>query len=179
MLQNGAVRALAVLAAGLVVVSGADGQEARLRADRYCLSCLCTAATGCDVKAACQQNDPLDICGPFYMSEPYWVDANVTALDAYAAYEFKECATDTECAGAAVASYMHNFARDCDGDGQVTCKDFGLMHYLGYSSCADEDLVQSGLSSPFYSAHVTCLERMAGLLAREDFTTAPGYAPLV
>ena len=52
----------------------ADG----LRPDRYCLSCLCTAATGCNTTAGCLPDGGRLICGPFYMSEPYWQDSELS-----------------------------------------------------------------------------------------------------
>ena len=53
------------------------GVSGVLRPDRYCLSCLCTAATDCDVTTGCVNDAEGAVCGPFYMSEPYWKDADL------------------------------------------------------------------------------------------------------
>ncbi|KAF0301664.1 Lysozyme 3 [Amphibalanus amphitrite] len=79
--------------------------------DRYCLSCLCTAATGCDVSTGCLPDGGGDICGPFYMSEPYWRDAHPRLSTPFSGHGFHQCASDVECAGEAVSSYMQRFSR--------------------------------------------------------------------
>ena len=51
--------------------------------DRYCLACLCQAATGCDLYSGCTAQGSATLCGPFYMSRPFWQDANTTAEDSF------------------------------------------------------------------------------------------------
>jgi len=131
---------------------------------RYCLACLCSAASGCDLKKGCLQDEPNAICGPFYMSRPFWLDANITALPQFREHDFVRCATDEKCAAAAVVSYMTKFSRDCDGDGRVTCKDHGLMHYLGYTGCTSPWQRQQAEESTFFGTFMRCLEEMDRLL---------------
>ncbi|XP_043197062.1 uncharacterized protein LOC122377589 [Amphibalanus amphitrite] len=147
--------------------------------DRYCLSCLCTAATGCDVSTGCLPDGGGDICGPFYMSEPYWRDAHPRLSAPFSGHGFRQCASDVECAGEAVSSYMQRFSRDCDGDGRVTCKDFGLMHFMGYAACGRPSQVSAGLQSTFYKEFIGCATRLAGLLEKEQYRPPPGHAPMV
>ena len=69
--------------------------------------------------------------------------------------------------------------QDCDGDGQLTCRDFGLMHYLGYTPCREEPArAQQARDTSFYHSFSTCADNMATLLAREEYVPPPGYAPM-
>ncbi|XP_037088583.1 invertebrate-type lysozyme-like [Pollicipes pollicipes] len=132
--------------------------------DRYCLACLCTAATGCDTSTGCEEDGGTTICGPFYISQPYWLDANTTVVQQFRDYDFSRCARDVACAKQTVTSYMTKFSRDCDGDGRVTCLDHGLMHYLGYSQCAVPAQRQQAEASAFYHTFSQCLADMDALL---------------
>ena len=69
--------------------------------------------------------------------------------------------------------------QDCDGDGRVTCQDFGLMHFLGYSACDSPGQVAQGLRSTFHQEFMTCAARMAGLLNREQYRPPAGHAPML
>lgn len=44
--------------------------------DDKCITCLCQAATGCDLKYGCKEG----YCGPFRMSRVYWIDAGKLTL---------------------------------------------------------------------------------------------------
>lgn len=44
--------------------------------DDKCMTCLCQAATGCDLKYGCKEG----YCGPFRMSRVYWIDAGKPTL---------------------------------------------------------------------------------------------------
>ncbi|XP_043193083.1 uncharacterized protein LOC122365709 [Amphibalanus amphitrite] len=132
--------------------------------DRYC---LCHAATGCDLASTCTgpgSQGSADLCGPFHMSRPFWQDSNVTAIERFRQFDFQHCAADIECAAAAVTSYMTQLSRDCDGDGRVTCRDYGLMHFLGYAACLSPAERQRAASSTFHGAFVQCLSDMDALL---------------
>ena len=49
-----------------------------------------------------------------------------------------KCSTDLKCASRTVRSYMNAYARDCNGDGLITCDDYIRMHKFGAWSCNTE-----------------------------------------
>ena len=53
------------------------------------------------------------------------------------------------------------------------------MHFLGYSACDSQSQVSAGQQSKFYNEFRTCAERMAGLLAREQYIPPAGHAPML
>lgn len=110
-----------------------------------CLSCLCVASTGCDLKKQCVG----EFCGPFLISWPYWSDAGKPGGD------YVKCALNRECAEAAVQGYMKKWTRDCNGDGVVDCDDYAAIHKLGPHMCREDSVT----STPYWSAYETCSAR--------------------
>ena len=98
-----------------------------------CVGCLCAASTGCDLSVGCSADG--NVCGPFAITELYFIDANVTQEADFSDVSRQSCCNDPFCAALAVRRYMVRYSRDCDGDGAVTCVDFALMHRLGFQSC--------------------------------------------
>ena len=48
---------------------------------------------------------------------------------------FSDCARDYPCAAKIITNYMIKYAKDCDGNGVVDCKDYSAIHVNGYPSC--------------------------------------------
>lgn len=98
-----------------------------------CLSCLCHAATGCDLNRQCVG----DFCGPYLISWNYWTDAGRPGND------FTSCALNRKCAEDAIHAYMKKWTRDCNGDGIVDCDDFAAIHKLGPHMCRSEAITST------------------------------------
>uniref|UniRef100_A0A1B6K342 lysozyme n=1 Tax=Homalodisca liturata TaxID=320908 RepID=A0A1B6K342_9HEMI len=60
----------------------------------------------------------------------------VTTSLLYERPAYESCAMDPNCATSTVFNYMSRFARDCNGDGSVTCDDYARIHYLGGNQCS-------------------------------------------
>ncbi|XP_021918553.1 lysozyme-like isoform X2 [Zootermopsis nevadensis] len=94
-----------------------------------CLTCLCEAASQCDLKFRCDH----DVCGPFKIIRDYWIDGGSLGGGGW-----ETCAMDTQCAVNTVRGYMSKYKKDCDGDGEVDCQDYARMHKLGGVGCVNE-----------------------------------------
>ncbi|XP_067011434.2 lysozyme [Anabrus simplex] len=127
--------------------------------DDICLGCICEATTNCTLGFKCTRG----LCGPFLISEPYWIDAgspnilwdpNNRPEEAY-----HRCATDNFCAAATVRSYLTKFAQDCDGDGIVNCNDYAKIHYMGGYHC------QAPIDNLlYYSIYLKCMDSVRKLM---------------
>nr|XP_053637219.1 lysozyme-like isoform X2 [Cherax quadricarinatus] len=128
---------LYALTAAIVVVM-VYGQENDLVTPN-CLGCLCEASTQCNASSPC--HTPAGggyYCGAFLISWAYWADAGKPVLkgdNPEAQGAFENCVLDLHCAAVAVRQYMKKFARDCNGDGVVTCTDFVRIHKYGQTGC--------------------------------------------
>lgn len=72
-------------------------------------------------------------CGPFQLTQAYWIDAGRPGHSS--GVSFEQCANNRACAEQTVFNYIDRFANDCDHDGQLTCNDFAILHRTGRSSC--------------------------------------------
>lgn len=112
--------------------------SAEAEVDANCLGCMCEAATRCNASTACHNSGGGYFCGPFHISWAYWADAGKPVLlhdDPNRLGAFEDCAKDLYCSATVVRQYMKKFAKDCDGDGVVTCKDYVRLHKLGRQGC--------------------------------------------
>ena len=50
--------------------------------DKNCLACICHAISDCNTNAGCIS----DSCGPFQITEAYWIDAGKPAPGAESSY---------------------------------------------------------------------------------------------
>ncbi|KAG8231370.1 hypothetical protein J437_LFUL008918 [Ladona fulva] len=98
-----------------------------------CLHCLCMAATSCN-STGCKEG----YCGPFYISNVYWSDADKPVLpedDPVRSGAYQDCANNYNCAKRIVERYMAKFGRDCNGDLITNCDDYALIHFNGGYGC--------------------------------------------
>ncbi|XP_037071287.1 invertebrate-type lysozyme 3-like, partial [Pollicipes pollicipes] len=112
----------------------------RLRPDRYCLACLCAAASNCSPNIGCHRRGVDKVCGPFLLTADMWRRARAadrTVVDRFSYLDYLACSNDTACAAAVISAFVAAEAGDCDGDGQVTCRDFGVLTLAGPESCRD------------------------------------------
>ncbi|XP_043190443.1 uncharacterized protein LOC122364283 [Amphibalanus amphitrite] len=127
-----------VLVVGAAVASAAVPGSMRVRPDRYCLACLCTATSNCSPSIGCHRRGADTVCGPLLLSAAVWRRARLTDSSFAATFAylgFRECAADAECAGAVLGAYLEAEAADCDGDGMVGCTDFGVLTVAGPDGC--------------------------------------------
>ncbi|XP_069684589.1 lysozyme-like [Periplaneta americana] len=111
---------------------------AHAEVSELCMGCLCEANTRCDRSFQCEGGD----CGLFRISQPYWEDAGRPLIkddDAFSDGAFKRCVLDPFCAARAVQGYMKRFSKDCNGDQQIDCEDYALLHYQGAGCEGDPD----------------------------------------
>jgi hypothetical protein len=68
-------------------------------------------------------------CGPFQISENYYIDCGSPGTD------YETCANDMACAETCVRNYMDRFALGCTGGATPTCEDYARIHSGGPSGC--------------------------------------------
>ncbi|KAF2353097.1 Invertebrate-type lysozyme [Trinorchestia longiramus] len=120
-----------------------------------CLGCLCEASSGCNKTIGCSSHAGYH-CGPFLLSYSFWADAGQPVpqgLDPQRKGSFEACANDIFCAADTVALYIKKFEQDCNGDGQVTCKDYALIHKLGGYGCRGP----VPQNNPFFQTFYECI----------------------
>ncbi|RWS30551.1 Destabilase-like protein [Leptotrombidium deliense] len=98
-----------------------------------CLSCICEASSGCDLKKQCEG----DFCGAYLISWAYWSDGGKPGTD------YISCALNKKCAERAIQGYMSKWLTDCNADGVIDCDDFAAIHKLGPQSCKTTSLATS------------------------------------
>ncbi|RWS29845.1 Destabilase-like protein [Leptotrombidium deliense] len=86
-----------------------------------CMKCLCEASSFCNVNTHCIKG----YCGPYLISQNYWIDAGKVGKD------FVRCSTNKTCAEELVQNYMRKYYKDCNNDGVVDCDDFAAIHKMG------------------------------------------------
>ncbi|EDW69231.1 uncharacterized protein [Drosophila virilis] len=99
-----------------------------------CLECI--AATATDHKPAMCGPSP---CSIYRISRPYWQDA-IRLGQFIAAQDYESCVSNPECATETVRSFITSYARDCDGDGLILCRDHIMLHQLGPTGCLQRTL---------------------------------------
>lgn len=117
------------------LISGVEMQQGPV--NNECLQCICLATSNCDLKVGCST----DTCGPLGITWGYWNDAARPVLDqdnAFADGAYVRCANDETCAVRSLQNYMLRYARDCNGDGQITCYDFAAIHRVGSDACGGQ-----------------------------------------
>lgn len=61
------------------------------------------------------------------------LDFRITQLNTIPDYE--TCVSNPDCATETVRSFISSYARDCDGDGVIRCRDHIMLHQLGPTGC--------------------------------------------
>ncbi|KFM58042.1 Lysozyme, partial [Stegodyphus mimosarum] len=101
-----------------------------------CFECLCEASTGCDMEIGCVSNGVGQYhCGPYYISYEYWVDGGKPDEDPDNPLDFEQCLNKKPCAEASIRGYVQKWSQDCNGDQQIDCYDWGLIHKAGPYGC--------------------------------------------
>lgn len=124
---------------------------------KHCMSCLCEASSVCDENVQC--NGPF--CGPFQISEPYWIDSGMPNMTFLTSKEeknrsaFYNCATNIICGMASVIKYMERYQIDSNGDGKIDCDDFALIHLYGPNGSAGKSLMDNS-QSLFLHRYLKC-----------------------
>ncbi|XP_054267841.1 invertebrate-type lysozyme 3-like [Macrosteles quadrilineatus] len=100
-----------------------------------CVACICDASSACNLTIGCFAG----LCGPFLIGRQYWLDAGAPVLPGatwQSKNAYESCTMDPNCATSTIFNYMTRFARDCNGDGQISCDDYARIHYLGGNQCS-------------------------------------------
>ncbi|XP_004519053.1 uncharacterized protein LOC101452634 [Ceratitis capitata] len=106
-----------------------------------CMQCICRTATECR-PAVCGNN--MD-CGVFRISRPYWLDAGMPALEGDEGSTdntnttYGRCVNNMYCATRVVAAYINKYARDCNRNGVIDCRDHIALHLLGPTGCLQSE----------------------------------------
>jgi len=119
-----------------------------------CLRCICIGSSNCQVSGEICKTRP---CGPYMITEGYWIDAGRPVLPNYQPTSngaFAACASNKACSEETVKGYMSRYAQDCDRNGIIDCDDFARMHVLGAYSCTD-----SVAGKPFFPVYERCKAR--------------------
>ncbi|RWS12528.1 Destabilase-like protein [Dinothrombium tinctorium] len=88
---------------------------------KECLKCICEASSNCNLKQQCFNGH----CGPYLISQKYWIDGGKLGSD------HVQCTTNKTCAERSIQNYMLKYYKDCNNDGIVDCDDFAAIHKLG------------------------------------------------
>ncbi|EDW73437.2 uncharacterized protein Dwil_GK16648 [Drosophila willistoni] len=98
--------------------------------DDECLACIALVATG-NKPAKC--SGELN-CGIYRISHWYWQDAQ-QRLPEPLTLDYEHCVVEDKCAERIVRSYVERYARDCNLDGLIECRDHVMLHLLGPTGC--------------------------------------------
>ncbi|XP_060658072.1 uncharacterized protein LOC132792652 [Drosophila nasuta] len=93
-----------------------------------CLKCI--AYTSTLNRSVCGENK----CGTYGISKLYWQDA-LRLPGINVSQDYESCALDPECGSDIVRGYNEHYARDCNEDGNIECKDHIMLHILGPTGC--------------------------------------------
>ncbi|XP_039965305.1 uncharacterized protein LOC120777834 [Bactrocera tryoni] len=121
-----------------------------------CVQCICETVNLCR-PAKCR--DDVD-CGVFRISHLYWLDAGKPTLDADKSSNsnintvYTDCVNNIDCATRAVTAYINQYARDCDGNGEIDCRDYIALHLLGPTGCVQS---KGELANTFEQRMEDCL----------------------
>ncbi|XP_076051054.1 invertebrate-type lysozyme-like [Oratosquilla oratoria] len=89
-----------------------------------CLACMCyVSSSGCKIR------DPVcrgDICGPFGITEPYWIDAGRPGKI------MDTCMKNWECNKETVHNYLNRYV----SSPYATCETYARVHYGGPSGAS-------------------------------------------
>ncbi|XP_043205708.1 uncharacterized protein LOC122372527 [Amphibalanus amphitrite] len=152
---------------GVVVLLAAGCPALRLMPDRYCLACLCNAASNCSPRIGCQQQRGHTVCGPFLLTADAWRRARKADRQfahRFRYLNFRMCASDPECAAEAVSHALAHSASDCDRDGRITCKDFGILSRGGPAACRNSTLARRAADSDYFRVLEGCLLDVTAML---------------
>ncbi|KYM94116.1 Lysozyme 2, partial [Cyphomyrmex costatus] len=124
------------------------------RISQQCIRCICEAASECNISIGCDG----PVCGPFYITKQYWIDAGKPNLNGGQSDNndeaYKSCAKDAYCAARTVENYMAKFSRDCTGNGVIDCDDYVHLHRFGASDCTNT------LHNVYENIYKLCIEIM-------------------
>ena len=149
----------------------------RLKPDRYCLACLCNASSNCSPQIGCQRHRGQTVCGPLLLTADAWRRARAADrqfVSRFRYLNFRTCASDPECAAEAVSHHLSLSASDCDGDGHVTCKDFGILNRGGVAACQNRTLALEWMSTDYYRVLEECLTEVTTMLGETRPRTGCG-----
>ncbi|XP_047499095.1 lysozyme-like [Penaeus chinensis] len=95
-----------------------------------CLWCMCyVSSNGCKMpEPVCQNNGWGEVCGPWAMSKPYWMDGGNQNGDFYA------CAEDWSCNESTVRSYLARYVTSP----YATCQYYARTHVGGPNGASQE-----------------------------------------
>ncbi|CAG0888647.1 unnamed protein product, partial [Darwinula stevensoni] len=172
-------------------------ERSHVLSDR-CIECICRGSSNCDASIGCTWSGGRQYCGPFHISEAYWIDAGRAVVEGgnpHAPDAFRTCATDYRCAASTMRLYVDKFQKidlnlwtleykgvesprqDCNGDGAIDCLDFALLHSQGGYGCQVADPganrlyaeVRSCMSGPgFPPIGISQRASILGLRARRE-----------
>ena len=141
-------RAVPAVLAVLVAVAAAQAQDL---VSWKCIGCICEASSECNTQLGCENG----FCGPFRISNAFFIDSEIAKEPNFAQYNFQSCTLDPFCSAAAIRKYMAKYPRDCDNNQQQTCADFALVHKLGPDGCTNTQRVYD---SEYWRRFTACLK---------------------
>ncbi|XP_047499051.1 lysozyme-like [Penaeus chinensis] len=87
-----------------------------------CLACMCWASSNCSMPTpVCKMNGWGEVCGPWAITEPYWVDGGRLFNNFY------KCVEDWKCNEDTVRNYLDRYVTDSD----AKCQDYARTHAGG------------------------------------------------
>ncbi|XP_037081318.1 lysozyme-like [Pollicipes pollicipes] len=167
----------ATVASGVLLLALAS-RALILMPDRYCLACICNASTNCSPRIGCRRQHGQLVCGPFLLTADAWRRARAsggTFAKRFRYLNYRTCANDGACASEALSQYLSQSASDCDGDGRVTCKDFGIMNRAGVSGCRNRTEARRMMRSAYYRVLESCLVDVTVMLQQPKLRSGCRY----
>jgi len=134
-----------------------------------CLTCICQR-NDCEKRLGKKTTD--GVCGPFYISNQYYVDCDSPGDG------WESCCQNMTCSRQCVRTYMDKYAVNCTYPKEPTCKDYTRMHWgQSRTGCRTDNYVlrESNIASAWtYVGSCceltgTCEERQEG----KEFTLGP------
>ncbi|XP_076032747.1 invertebrate-type lysozyme-like [Oratosquilla oratoria] len=94
-----------------------------------CLGCMCyVSSQGCFMSDPVCHKTPegVEVCGPWAITEPYWIDANRPGKF------FHTCVESWDCNEEAVRNYLNRYAAST----YATCETYARVHFGGPSGAS-------------------------------------------
>ncbi|XP_066990445.1 lysozyme-like [Macrobrachium rosenbergii] len=109
----------------LVLAIAACASFAHAGVDDDCLACMCfVSSSGCQMPdPVCEDTDWGEVCGPWAITNPYWIDGG------FQGGTFQNCVQSWECNESTVRAYLARYVRDP----KATCETYARTHVGGPS----------------------------------------------
>ena len=107
------------------------GGEIQPVVDPICYECICLHETNCNLTIGCLADGH---CGPYHISQAYYIDCGVDGGGYY------NCVNDKTCAEKCIEQYVLRYGSYCSEHSSPTCQEIALLHKGGPFGCKNNQV---------------------------------------